>query len=422
MMWEIIIGWGIFMVQRDLYLKKLEMYAGREEVKIITGMRRAGKTTIIRQFIQELENGGISRENIVYINFEGLIYSYFRDTASLRGLLIEFLQEAHDRMYFFFDEMPCIEGWAEVLCEMMNFHNCEFYVIASNQTILYENFAKDLGYRYVKIDVYPLTFSEFLEFKKEEQKEEGAKEEEPDLIVLLKEYLRRGGMPGIFSLEEKTESCVENYLRDTLSAALLRDVVQVGKLRDISHIDKILEFLMSHVGETFSPKAVKDYVKRQGITISVDTVYSFLDAFIGAGIIGRVKRFDIKDDRELETQEKYYMADLAMRNAAMGDEEVPLDAALENVLYTELLTRGFNVYVGKHGTSQVDFIARKGDDRTYLNVCAYLLDKETVKEEFGTLTKIRDNYFKMVLSMDEETKVNKGGIINYPITKFLVQV
>ena len=410
------------MVKRDLYLKKLEMYAGRDEVKIITGMRRAGKTTIIRQFIEELENEGVPRESIVYINFEGLIYSYFRDAASLRGLLIEFLKEARDRMYFFFDELPCMDGWAEVLCEMINLHNCEFYVCASSQALLYEGFARELGYRYVKIDVYPLTFSEFLEFRKEEKKEQGDTEEDPDLFALLREYMRRGGMPGIFSLEEKTEGCLENYLRDTLSAALLRDVVQVGKLRDISHIDKILEFLMSHVGETFSPKAVKDYVKKQGITISVDTVYSFLDAFIGAGIIGRVKRFDIKDDRELETQEKYYMADMAMRNAAMGDEEVPADAVLENILYTELLTRGFNVYVGKHGTNQVDFIARKGEDRTYLNVCTYLPDKDAVKEEFGTLTKIRDNYFKMVLSMDEETKVNKGGIINYPITKFLVQV
>ena len=249
------------MVKRDLYLKKLEMYAGRDEVKIITGMRRAGKTTIIRQFIEELENEGVPRESIVYINFEGLIYSYFRDAASLRGLLIEFLREARERMYFFFDEIPDIGGWAEVLCEMMNLHNCEFYVISSHQSILYEGFAKELGYRYVKIDVYPLTFSEFLEFKKEEQKEAGiAEEEDSDLIVLLKEYMRRGGMPGIFSLEEKTEGCLDNYLRDTLSAALLRDVVQVGKLRDISHIDKILEFLMTNPGHVFSAEEIYTHV------------------------------------------------------------------------------------------------------------------------------------------------------------------
>ena len=410
------------MVKRDLYLKKLEMYAGRDEVKIILGMRRSGKTTIIRQFIEELIGEGVPRDNVVYINFEGLVYSYFKDAASLRGLLIELLKEANGRMYFFFDEMRGVDGWAEVLSEMRNFHDCEFYIISSDASVLYDGYAKDLGYRYVKLDVYPLTFSEFIEFRKEEQKENGTVPgTEENLNDILREYMRRGGMPGIFSLKGKEEGTVENYLKDTLSAALLRDVVQGNKLRDVSHIDKILEFIMSHVGETFSPKAVKDYVKRQGITISVDTVYSFLDAFIGAGIIGRVKRFDIKDARELETQEKYYVADLAMRNAAMGDEEVPFDAALENILYTELLTRGFNVCVGKYGTNQVDFIAMKGEDRTYLNCCGLLSDNDIIKEEFGVLTKIRDNYFKMVLSMDEETKVNKGGIINYPAAKFLVQ-
>lgn len=398
------------MIKRDLYLKKLEMYAGKDVVKIIIGARRTGKTTLIRQFIEELKEEGVPSENIVNINFEGLVFSYFRSASDLRSMLVEFLQSARGRMYFFLDDLQEVEGWAEVLSEMMNFHDCEFYVSSSSETILYEGYQRDLAYRYVKIDVYPFVFSEFLLLK------EGSGESKENLF---REYVRRGGMPAVYQMED--DVC-ENYLRDTYSAILLKDVVQNNKLRDVSHIDKIMEFILTHIGETFSPKGIKDYVKQQGITISVDTVYSFLDALRGARIIYRVPRYDIKEERELETQEKYYFADIAMRNAVCGEAEISEEAVLENILYLELLSRNFNkVNVGKYGTNSVDFIAFKGEDRTYLQSCVTVSGKENQKKEFSTLQKIRDNYFKMVLSMDPETIVNKGGIINYPLINFLMQ-
>lgn len=398
------------MFKRDLYLKKLEMYAGRDVAKIIIGMRRTGKTTILRQFIDELKSEGIPEENIVYINFEGLVFSYFKSAGDLRGMLYEFVKSAKGRMYFFLDDMQGVENWAEVISEMMNFHDCEFYICSSNESILYSGFAKQLSYRYVRIDVYPYVFSEFLKMKNDS---ESSSEE------LFREYLSTGGMPAVYNMSE-TER--ENYLRDTCSAILLKDVVQCNKLRDISHIDRIMEFILTHMGETFSPKAIKDYVKEHGTTISVDTVYSFLDALCGAHIVYRVPRYDIKEERELETQEKYYFADIAMRNAVCGEAEISRDACLENVLYIELLTRGFKVNIGKYGSDTVDFVATKGDDRSYLNCCSVLSTKEDIKKEFSTLTKIRDNYFKMVLSMEADTKVNKGGIINYPLLSFLEQV
>lgn len=397
------------MFRRDLYLKKIEMYAGRDVVKLIIGMRRTGKTTIMRQFIDELKDEGIPEENIVYINFEGLVFSYFKAAEDLRGMLYEFLKGANGRMYFFLDDMQGVGNWAEVISEMMNFHDCEFYICSSNESVLYEGYAKQLSYRYVKIDVYPYVFSEFLRMKDDN---ESSKEE------LFREFLLTGGMPAVYNMDPAER---DNYLRDTCSAIVLKDVVQCNKLRDISHIDRIMEFILTHMGETFSPKAIRDYVKKKGTTISVDTVYSFLDALCGARIVYRVPRFDIREDRELETQEKYYFADIAMRNAVCGEAEISREACLENVLYLELLTRGFKVNVGKYGTESVDFVASKGDDRSYLNCCDVLSTKEDIKREFTTLTKIRDNYFKMVLSMDGETKVNKGGIINYPLLSFLEQ-
>ena len=398
------------MIRRDLYLKKLEMYAGRDIVKIIIGARRTGKTTLIRQFIDELKGEGVPSENIVHINFEGLVYSYFKNEADLRSMLIEFLREAKSRMYFFLDDMQGVPGWALVLSEMMNLHDCEFYVSSSNESILYDGYQKELSYRYVKIDIYPLVFSEFLMIREDDGS---------SLRDLFREYIRRGGMPAVYRMDG--EVC-DNYLRDTYSAILLKDVVQCNKLRDVSHIEKIMEFVLTHIGETFSPKSIKDYVKERGITISVDTVYSFLDALCSSRLLYRVPRYDIKDERELETQEKYYFADIAMRNAVCGEEEIPEEAVLENILFMELLSRNFNrINVGKLGTGSVDFIAFKGDDRTYLESCVTVEGKENVKKEFSTLSKIRDNYFKMVLSMDDETIVNKGGIINYPLLKFLTE-
>ena len=224
-------------------------------------------------------------------------------------------------------------------------------------------------------------------------------------------------MPGTYSLKEDADRT--DYLSDLYNAIILKDVVQCNNLRDINHIDKIMEFILSHMGEVFSPKAVKDHVKKSGAVISVDTVYSCLDALTGAYLIYKVPRFDIKNDRVLETQEKYYICDPAMRDSVMKDEGPGIEAMLENALCLEMLQRGFNLYVGKQGQNIIDFMAMRGQDRTYLNCCETVSDRTEAKNNFGPLTRIRDNYFKMVLSMDSGTIINKGGIINYPIVDFL---
>ncbi len=450
---------------RRLYLDKLEMYVDRNAVKIITGVRRSGKTTIIRQFIDELKANGVPEERIFYINFEGVVYAYFTKAADLRSMLASFIDSVDgEHCYIFLDELQCVDGWENVIAEILNLFDCDIYISASNNSIFKNDFAKTLNYRYVKIEVYPLTFSEYLELRAEEtgqrvseeideeamtqtaargettaqtetaqmqassdqyaDTDEGLASEaqsqtKVDMRTLFEDYLRHGGMPGVYSVDGDTAR--DDYLRNLYNTVLLKDVVQCNRLRDISHLDKIMEYILSHIGETFSPKGLRDYVKAQGITISVDTVYSFLDALTGAFLLQKVPRYDIKADRELETQEKYYICDMSMRNAVMGDEGADTESALESALCLELLTRGFKLYVGKNNQAQIDFMAVKGSDRTYLNCCETIEDKETVKHKFSPLVRIRDNYFKMVLSTDPETKINKGGIINYPIQDFLAQ-
>ena len=401
------------MLKREMYLKRLEMYTGRDVVKIMTGVRRCGKTVIMKQFMDELRENGVPDENIIYLDFEKLIYNYFTSEAALREMLLEFLGAAAGHCYVFLDEVEDIRGWAKVCSELLNLFDCDVYVSSSNASLFYDGFQKDLSYRYVRIDVYPLIFSEFVELASTDEKLSGLSDEE-----LFEVYLRRGAFPAVYSMDEEA---AEAWLKDTYSAAILKDVVRCNGLRDINHIDKIAGYVMSNLSEVYSPKALRDYIKAQGVTISVDTVYSVLDALCGSGLIYRVPRYDIKNDKELETQEKYYVCDVAMRNQVMGGDEAARSVAMENVLHMELMTRGFKTYVGKQGRYQVDFMAVKSEDRTYLNCCEYLSSNEAIKREFNPLVKIRDNYFKMVLSMDTETKVNNGGIINFPLISFLLQ-
>lgn len=450
------------------------MYVDRNVVKIITGVRRCGKTTLMKQFIEELKENGVPEEHIFYVNLEGIVYAYFSGSSDLRDMLISFIDSiGENHCYIFLDEVQCVEGWAEVAAEMLNLFDCDIYVSSSNSSIFSGDYARKLDYRYVRIDMYPLTFSEYLVLTADEpghgslqasasadqgydnaaaagstaaadnadntqiygypdDENAAAQSVYADTAEssaysvhpmtreeLFRDYLRRGCMPGAYAMPD--DAAREDYLRGIYSTIMLKDVVQCNRLRDVSHLDRIMEFVLSHIGETFSPKALKDHVRSLGITISVDTVYSFLDALAGSFLIYRIPRYDIRAGRELETHEKYYVCDIAMRNAVMCDEGLENAAAIESALCLEMLTRGFKLYVGKQNQSQIDFMAVKGEDRTYLNCCETVDDKDVAKKKFGNLSRIRDNYFKLVLSMDTETKINKGGIINYPITEFLSQ-
>ncbi len=389
------------------------MYTGRDVCKLISGVRRAGKSTVIKQFIEELSESGIPEENIIYIDFEGLIYNYFDKPSELRDMLLEYIHQAAGHCYIFLDEVGRVEGWGKICSELMNLFDCDVYVCGSGSSLFYDGYREDLAYRYVRIDVYPFIFSEFMAYATTEERYTEFSAEE-----LFNIYLRRGAFPAVYGMDEDG---ARSFLKDTYSAIVLKDVVQANRLRDISHIDKIAGFIMGEPGELYSPKAIRDRIKERGVTISVDTVYSVLNALARSGLIYRVPRYDIKNDRELETQEKYYVCDVAMLNAVMGGDELARRVAMKNVLYTELLTRGFKIYSGKQGRYQIDFMAVKSEDRTYLNCCEYLNSNEAVRTQFTPMVKIKDNYFKMVLSMDEETKVNKGGIINYPLIRFLTE-
>lgn len=529
------------MINRRSYLEKLEMYTNQNLVKIITGVRRCGKTTLMKAFIEELKLSGIEDNDIIYINFESVSYSYYKSNGeeNLRSTLNDFIKKANRHAYIFLDEVEEITGWARVSSEMMNLFDVDIYVSSSNSSIFKNDMGKTLDFRFVRIDVFPLSFSEYLDIVTYETpsldtgntvkvagnaesgagnagnagnnaknsgnrkvnagnrtgiavKAAGIASEQPvsvakttgitsekpenaakgtgntgeaiDKISAFTEnisntpdglknggyqgnanfsvkddennesqsdpqaennslrdhfldYLERGAMPGVYALEDEQNS--RDYLNAIYNTIILKDVVQCNNLREIGHIDKIMEYVMSHLGETYSPKAIKDYCVKKGAVISVDTIYVCLEALSGAFLLNKVPRYDIKAERKLETQEKYYLCDPAFILACMPEANPPLKAQLENVLCNELLSRGFSLCVGKSGRSIVDFMGVRGEDRTYLNVCETISGKENERKAFNPLIRIRDNYFKMVLSLDPETTINKGGIINYPLIRFL---
>jgi len=396
-------------IKRSAYLNKLEIYTGKDVVKILTGVRRCGKTTLFHTLIEEMKAGGIPEENIIYLNFESLVYAYFTKAEELKNMTEVFLRQTSGHSYVFLDEIQNIENWGKVLKELMASHDCEFFVSASNASIFYEGFAADLDYKYVRIEMYPISFGEYCQSFADDPENEGL-----DRNGLFLKYLEKGSMPASYGSDASVAG-------DIYSAILLKDVIQPGKIRDTDHIDRIMHYIFTHMGEAFSPKKLRDSIREQGVTISVDTVYSCLDALVSAFLIYRVPRYDVKAGRELETQEKYYICDISMRKAVMGDEEMPLEAALENAVCMGLLSEGFRLFTARSGSSLVDFMGTKGDERLYINCCESVQGNEAVRREFGPLTRISDNYYKIVLSMDPETIVNKGGIINYPLPSYLMQ-
>lgn len=460
--WEIffVSEYGGLMINRRSYLEKLEMYTNRNVVKILVGVRRSGKTTLLKSFIEELKASGVPETNIIYLNFESAVYAFYNDAVHLRDTLNDFINATSGHVYIFLDEAQTIDRWDVVCAEMMNLFDCDIYVAASNSSLLKNDFGKTLDYRFVRIDIFPFSFTEYLDIVSYDMDLDEATDDETSydasptqnssvsaadtadstnysavsgsegagkrdgvsnkktLSDHFFDYLSRGAMPGVYSIHDEETS--RDYIRGVYNTIILKDVVQANNLREIGHIDKIMEYVTGHVGETYSPKAIKDYCVSNGAVISVDTVYVCLEALTGAFLLNKVPRYDIRGERKLETQEKYYLCDPAMIVAIRPSEKPKIKAQLENVLCNELLSRGFGLYVGKSGRQVVDFMGVRGEDRTYLNVYESIAHKADEKKAFTPLLRIRDNYFKMVLSLDPKTIINKGGIINYPLINFLI--
>ena len=386
------------MIQRENYMKQIRDFIDRPVIKVLTGMRRSGKSVLLEMIKNELLSRGVAPENIVSINLESLRYEHLKEYHTLYNEIGKRVSQVQGRLYLLLDEIQETKGWERAVNSFRVDFDCDIYLTGSNAKLFSGELATLLSGRYVEIKVYPLGFREYLSFAEKNPEETGHSPREH-----FASYLRFGGLPGIHQMKWEADRLLI-YLQDIYNSILLKDIVARYHVRDTALLEKIVVYLMDNIGNTFSAK----------------TVYNYLAALESACLVHRVSRYDIKGKKLLETQEKYYLSDLGLRHAVMGYREQDIAGMLENVVFLELLRRNYTVYIGKQQETEVDFVAERDGERLYIQVC-YLLTEENMKREFTPLAKIQDNFGKIVLSMNEMTGLGYEGIKHKNIVEFLLE-
>ncbi|EON75878.1 ATPase [Lunatimonas lonarensis] len=400
------------MIKRATYTNKLKKLIGKPQIKIITGIRRSGKSTILRLLIDELMDRGISQNQIIYLNFESFANSHLRHAKSLYDEVKGRITDA-GKYYLLFDEIQEVEDWEKAVNSFLVDFDADIYITGSNSHLLSSELSTFLAGRYVEIPIFTLSFSEFLEFKK------SYAELSANPLSLFVEYLRKGGFPVIHTLDYEEETAYQ-VVRDIYDSVILRDSVQRHKIRDIELLNRVIHYAFDNIGNTFSGKNVADYFKSQQRKIDINTVYNYLQALESAFILYRVSRYDLKGKEILKTQEKFYLADISLLYATMGYRDRMISGVLENMVFLELKRRGYSVYVGKRDQREIDFVAEQHGQKIYIQVAYKLESQETIEREFGPLLPIDDHFPKYVVTMDEFFKDTIQGVKHSHISSFLL--
>lgn len=397
------------MILRKTYLGQIIPLIDKDLIKVLTGVRRSGKTVLLQQIQDYLLQHGRQKNNVVYISFESKANAHLKNSDALYAYLIDAAKKADGKTYIFLDEIQTVSAWEEVVSSLLVDLDCDIYITGSNSKLLSGELATLIAGRYIQIHVYPFTLSE----AKEITQQNGTFVSDD---ALFSDYLRYGGLPLRFSLEEIS---VEPYLSDTYDAIVVKDIIQRNKLNDSALLNLLLSFLMDNIANPFSARSIVSALAANGIRTSVDTVLAYIGYIKNAMIMSSVQRYDIKGKKLLTAGEKYYAVDLGLRNVMKASDEIDFNKLYENVVYLELLSRGYDVKVGKTDNYEIDFVAYKGKERIYAQVCYLLASSETVKREFGNLERIKDNYPKYVISGDLPD-FSRNGIRHFNIVRFLL--
>jgi predicted AAA+ superfamily ATPase len=400
------------MYERKLYQDQLARFAGTPVIKVLTGMRRVGKSTVMRMFREQLAAGGASPEQLVFVDMELLEFASIKNAADLHAFVTEKRQKGKSSrkpQYLFIDEVQEIEDWEKAINSILNEGGFDIYLTGSNANLLSGELATLLTGRYVEIPVYPLSFGEYAFFRNA-LPDEG----------LFDEYMRRGGMPGIHHMDQDDET-IRQYLGSLADSIILKDIVGRYAVRDVDLLRRIIRFIADNSGNVFSAKRIADFMRNERRTVGVETVYNYLSYMMTAFLAYQVPRYDMKGKRFLEVGEKYYFSDLGLKNALIGYRQSDINAALETVVYFELKRRGFTVSVGKVGNAEIDFIAERSGQKMYVQVCYLLADQSVEEREFGALESVSDNYPKYVLSMDRIMGSDRNGIKRVYLPDFLME-
>ena len=398
------------MIKREAYMSRIRPFIGGELVKVITGIRRSGKSVMLELIKEELAASGVGNENVVSINFEDMRFGRLLTAQALHDEIAARVGRMNGKAYLFFDEIQEVAGWERCVNSFRVEFDCDVYITGSNAKLLSGELATYLGGRYVEFVIYPFSFSEFTELYL------SIFPDTPPGICLQK-YLFFGGMPYLGNLRYSEEPC-RQYLKDLFNSVQLKDVVRRNQIRDVDLLERIIAYVMANVGNTFSATSVSRFFRSERRGVSADTVLNYITYCAEAYLFYRVRRQDLQGKQILTTNEKYYAADHGIREAVYGGNMRDVNLVLENIVFMELLRRGYSVTVGRSGDKEIDFIAEKRGGRIYVQVCYLLASEETVRREFGVYDTVMDNYPKYVVSMDE-LDFSRNGIKHRNIRDFL---
>jgi predicted AAA+ superfamily ATPase len=395
------------MVKRERYLERIRPFYESELIKVLIGIRRCGKSVLLRQIIGEMKEKGIRDEQIIYMNFEDFKFSGIRTAQALYDYVVE-RRVNEEKHYLFFDEIQMVDEFELVINSFRATWDVSIFITGSNGKLLSGELATYLSGRYVSFKIAPFSFREYCQIRK---LEEPADE---DLV----EYLTWGGMPQRFHLQNEME--METMLRDLYNSIVLRDIVQRTGAKDVDLLNRIFEYLTQTPSQMFSAKGIAKYFESVNRKVGTETLYNYLDHMITSLIVTKARRYDIRGKQLLTTLDKYYLTDLGLGKIHNSGFKLEMGALLENVVFNELSSRGYEVFVGKLPKGEIDFVAVRGQEKEYYQVAYYLYDQSVVEREFGAFRKIEDNYPKYVISMDK-MDFSQDGIIHKNAVRFLME-
>lgn len=396
------------MLKREMYLSRIRGFYDSDLVKILVGIRRCGKSVILKQIMNELKEKGIDEEHIIYVNFELIEFEELQDYKKLNRYIKEKIVD-DNKYYVFLDEIQKVEKFEEVVNSLRaSIDNLSIFITGSNSKLLSNELSTVLSGRYVLFNIYPLSYKEFIELTNKEAKSEET----------FWNFVKWGGLPNRTQFTD--ESNIKDYLHSVFDSIILRDVVERLGLKDTILFDLLLQYIVDTTGRQFSAENIIKFLKSEGKSISTETLYMYLDALCKALMIKKIYRYDIHGKAILKTLNKYYMTDLGIAQIKNNNFEINKSFAIENVIYNELLERGYDVYIGKTKEGEIDFIATKTNEKLYFQV-TYLLENDKVqKREFEVFKGVEDNYPKYVLSLDK-VDFSRDGIIHKNIIDWLLE-
>lgn len=400
------------LIERDGIGSILKSYKDKNVIKVFAGIRRTGKSYLLRLLRKHLLQKNVSGERIIYIDFEDFENEKLCDVHFLYQHIKNISEKNNGkRLYLLFDEIQEVSGWEKCVNSLYASEtiDADIYITGSNAKLLSSELATYLSGRYVTIPIFPLSYKEFLRFYKRN-----------DSAKSFSIFMKQGGFPGLYSLNQN-ESDIKAYLDGIYSTVLLKDVIARNKIRETALLEKIILYVSQNIGNIFSAKRVADFLKSSGRSAGIETVYNDISYLQNALFLYKVQRYDLKGKKILETMEKYYIADQGLRFNLLGFKDADINGILENIVFIELLRRGFSVFIGKTETFEIDFVAEKSGKREYFQVAYLLSSQETLEREERPLKMVHDNFPKTILTLDELPDSNQDGIVRKNLRRWLLE-